>query len=79
MKPNLELKARFGDARTEYVVDKEPVRGVSVKVRVYGKLDIGPGLPPGDEGLEGDGVRVAAGKVVNFRPVDNPTNEETGE
>jgi hypothetical protein len=83
LNPKRELKARFGEALREYVVDSDPVSGVSVRVRVYGKLDIG--LPPLwlDEGPDDDdavdGIDVAAGRVVNFNPVDSPTRDDTGE
>jgi hypothetical protein len=42
-----------------------------VSVKVYGKVEIG---------VLGLGVdEVAAGKVLNLRPVDMPINDDTGE
>jgi hypothetical protein len=79
LNPKRELNARLGDARAEYVVDREPVRGVSVSVRVYGKLDMGFGVLPGDVDEEDDGVRAAAGNVVNLTPVESPTSDDIGE
>lgn len=66
----------FGEARREYVVDKEPVMGVRVSVNVYGNVDIGVG---GLDEDEGEGVTVAAGRVLNRSPVDIPMREEIGE
>lgn len=34
LKPKRELKERLGEARSEYVVDREPVIGVRVRVNV---------------------------------------------
>lgn len=55
------------------MAESAPARGVRVKVRVYGKVEIGWPLVPIGVGAE------AAGRVVNRRPVDRPTTEETGE
>jgi hypothetical protein len=77
LKPKRELKERLGEARREYVVDREPVIGVRVRVNVYGKVEIGVGWLVEDE--EDEGTSVAAGSVLNRRPVDMPIIEETGE
>jgi hypothetical protein len=79
LKPKRELKERLGEARREYVVDKEPVMGVRVKVNVYGKVEMGVGWLVEDEEEVEDGTSVAAGSVLNRRPVDMPIIEETGE
>lgn len=34
LNPKRELNARLGDARSEYVVDSEPINGVRVRVSV---------------------------------------------
>lgn len=51
--------------------------GVSVRVNVYGKLEIGVGRL--EEADDAEGNSVAAGSVLNRKPVDMPTNEEMGE
>jgi hypothetical protein len=87
LKPKRELRARFGEARREYVVEREPVRGVRVRVRVYGKLEMGDWVVGGvfgdvvvdGEGVDGAGISVAAGRVVKRMPVERPTTDETGE
>lgn len=76
LKPKRELKERLGEARREYVVDREPVMGVRVTVKVYGKVEMG-WLAEDEEDEEG--TSVAAGSVLNRRPVDMPIIEETGE
>jgi hypothetical protein len=66
----------LGEARNEYEVERDPVKGVSVSVKVYGKVDMGAlglGINDDDCGLE------AAGKVLNLRPVDMPISDDTGE
>jgi hypothetical protein len=78
LKPKRELKERLGDARREYVVDSDPVMGVRVTVNVYGKVEMGVGWLVEDE-VEDEGTSVAAGSVLNRRPVDMPIIEETGE
>jgi hypothetical protein len=78
LKPKRELKERFGEARREYVVDREPVIGVRVRVNVYGKVEMGVGWLVEDE-EEDEGTSVAAGSVLNRRPVDMPIIDETGE
>jgi hypothetical protein len=40
---------------------------------------MGLGVLPGDDDEEEDGVRAAAGSVVNFRPVESPTSDDMGE
>ena len=50
--------------------------GVRVSVSVYGNVDIGVG---GLDEDEGEGVTVAAGRVLKRRPVDIPMRDETGE
>jgi hypothetical protein len=72
LNPNRELKERFGDARREYDVEREPVKGVNVRVRVYGKVEMGVAVAE-------DLGSVAAGSVLNRSPVDMPIKEETGE
>jgi hypothetical protein len=57
----------LGEARREYDVKRDPVKGVSVRDNVYGKLETG------------DKPEDAAGKVVNLSPVDSPTSEDKGE
>lgn len=65
----------MGEARNEYEVERDPVKGVSVSVNVYGKVDMGAlGLGINDDcGVE------AAGRVLNLRPVDMPISDDTGE
>jgi hypothetical protein len=79
LKPNRELNARFGEARSEYVVDSEPIIGVRVSVRVYGNVEIGVGMLVGEARERGEGVSVAAGRVLNRRPVDMPIKDDIGE
>lgn len=75
LNPNRELNAKFGDARREYVVDREPVNGVRVRVSVYGNVEIA-----GEDPFPAPGAAVVAGgSVVNLKPVDSPTRRETGE
>lgn len=40
---------------------------------------MGFGVLPGDVDEEEDGVRAAAGNVVNLRPVESPTSDDIGE
>ena len=80
LNPKRELNARFGVARREYVVDKLPVRGVRVSVRVYGNVDMAGAWEPFDAPAPGPGaVVVVGGSVVKRRPVERPTTRETGE
>lgn len=53
--------------------------GGSVRVRVYGNVDIGVGILESDERDRGEGVSVAAGNVLNRRPVDMPMSDDIGE
>lgn len=48
-------------------------------MRVYGNVEIGVGMLEGDERDRGEGVSVAAGNVLNRRPVDMPIRDDTGE
>jgi hypothetical protein len=78
LNPKRELNARSGEARMEYVVDREPVRGVRVKVSVYGEA----GIPDAAWKPVGGGVEVeplATGSVVNRTPVESPMTEDSGE
>lgn len=77
------------EAWTEYDVHREPVRGVRVRARVYGKVDCvwggerrvadvpAKGFEEFAEGCENDVFEV--GRVVKRRPVDRPITEERGE
>jgi hypothetical protein len=80
LNPKRELNARLGDARSEYVVDSDPVSGVSVNVSVYGNVEMGVLWFAVAEPVAVEaGTSVAAGSVLNLRPVDMPINDETGE
>lgn len=60
-------------------MEREPVMGVRVSVRVYGNVEIGVGILERDERDRGEGVAVAAGNVLNRRPVDMPISDDVGE
>jgi hypothetical protein len=55
----------------EYVVDREPVKGVSVRVSVYGEA----GIP--DASVEAEPL--TAGSVENRMPVESPMTDDGGQ